>query len=558
MNAVHRFALGARSPWTRQRFLLGVGATLGLAIATSAQTTLHTIVDSPGLFGQSVRSAGDVDLDGVPDVLAGVPGGGIEYCSPAAGGWVGVYSGRTGVRLYQIFAPPNSIDLMGWSVASIADLNGDGRPDLIVGAPHWPGGLQCGKGQVRIYSGADGSLLHTLVGTGGLPSGYELFGISVANAGDVNADGTQDVLVGATYGQNHNGDGAGYARIFSGADWSTIHTVYGNVASERFGQSVSGVGDVNLDGFADFAVGTPFSTYAGGCGSVRVYSGADGLILHFFNGQPGCIGRWVAAAGDVDADGVPDIASSGGAGAVVFSGSTGAVLMNVSGSSGAVHSVDGAGDVNQDGHADLIVARLTSARVYSGFDGSILYGYAGPVNHVPSVAAAGDVNSDGLADVLVAWPGLSQVKVQLSGCPVPTTYCSAKLNSIGCLPAIGFSGVPSLTMGVDDFRVAATNVRSHQLGMLIWGKAQTSAPFGGGTRCVGKPFRRTQLQDSGGPVGLVDCNGYYSFHFSQAFMTANGLQAGDVVYGQYWSRDPGYSPPNDIGLTNAVTFTVLP
>ena len=93
---------------------------------------------------------------------------------------------------------------------------------------------------------------------------------------------------------------------------------------------------------------------------------------------------------------------------------------------------------------------------------------------------------------------------------------------------------------------------------LFWGRAPDAIPFGGGALWVQPPFARTPVRDSGGSGGGADCSGAYSFHFSRSYMLAVALQAGDTLYAQYWSRDPGFAPPDNVALSNALQFTICP
>ncbi len=137
-------------------------------------------------------------------------------------------------------------------------------------------------------------------------------------------------------------------------------------------------------------------------------------------------------------------------------------------------------------------------------------------------------------------------------------YCTAKTNSLGCLPSIGSVGLPSQS-GPDNFYVTASNVLNQKSGMMIWGGAQASIPFHGGVLCIAPPIVRTPIQNSGGSTGASDCSGSYAFHFTQAYMAQQFLIGGySTVYAQYWSRDPGFAAPNSIGLTNALSFTICP
>ncbi len=139
--------------------------------------------------------------------------------------------------------------------------------------------------------------------------------------------------------------------------------------------------------------------------------------------------------------------------------------------------------------------------------------------------------------------------------PPPITYCTAKVNSLGCLPAIGHVGTPTIS-GPDDFHVTASNVVSNGTGMLFWGHGPNNVPFKGGILCVAPPHIRTIMQDSGGNPPPPDCSGSYSFHFSQAYMASKSIAAGMQLYAQYWSRDPGFASPNNVGLTEALELTI--
>ena len=154
-------------------------------------------------------------------------------------------------------------DYFGYSVSGAGDVNGDGTPDLIVGASNDDNNGN-DSGSVRVLSGLDGSTLFTFNGD----SAGDGFGSSVSGAGDVNGDGRADLIVGAS-GDDNKGDDSGSARVLSGLDSSTLFTFNGDSAGDRFGSSVSGLGDLNGDGIGDFVVGGYGGT--GGKGIVRVF-----------------------------------------------------------------------------------------------------------------------------------------------------------------------------------------------------------------------------------------------------------------------------------------------
>jgi archaellum component FlaF (FlaF/FlaG flagellin family) len=141
----------------------------------------------------------------------------------------------------------------------------------------------------------------------------------------------------------------------------------------------------------------------------------------------------------------------------------------------------------------------------------------------------------------------------------PRVFCIAKANSLGCTPAIGFSGSPSASAPAG-FDISAASVLSQKIGLLLYGKSgPTTLAFQGGWLCVQSPLQRTFLQNSGGNT-ITDCSGAYHVDFN--FWIASGfdpaLVAGQDVWAQYWSRDPGFPPPGSTGLTDALAFTIGP
>lgn len=151
--------------------------------------------------------------------------------------------------------------------------------------------------------------------------------------------------------------------------------------------------------------------------------------------------------------------------------------------------------------------------------------------------------------------GAGEAYVHLGNVAPATIYCTAKVNSQGCTPAVATQGVPSLSIA-DDFRITAGNVINQSVGILFWGFGPNSAPFSGGFLCVQGPPRRTAPQHSGGNVGPSDCSGSYSLHFSQGYMAKQGILAGDRIHAQYWCRDA--ADPLGTGLTDAAAFDVVP
>lgn len=316
-------------------------------------------------------------------------------------------------------------DRAGWSSDFAGDVNGDGKTDIIMGS--WgadPVGAD--SGSATVFSGANGAILFTFNGQ----VAGERFGDAVAGAGDVNQDGFDDVIIGA---RNASGN-AGRVEVRSGQDGSLLYQATGFSTGDYFGCSVGGVGDVNGDGFGDFAVGSlgyDFPPFPGAVGAAFIYSGIDGSLLYAKTGSGSGqqFGTSLHGLGDVNGDGRSDFiigategfgASAGKGYAEVYSGATGALLFHLSGENNNDqfgHSVSDAGDVDQDGRSDIIVGAYQNntatfhagkAYVYSGSTGSLLYSFVGKAvsdQFGYTVAGAGDVNGDGFADVLVGTTG---------------------------------------------------------------------------------------------------------------------------------------------------------
>jgi parallel beta-helix repeat protein len=143
--------------------------------------------------------------------------------------------------------------------------------------------------------------------------------------------------------------------------------------------------------------------------------------------------------------------------------------------------------------------------------------------------------------------------------PIPvTSYCTAKTNSLGCVPAIAWSGTASVSSATP-FDITASNVINQRLGVLFYGYSQSITPFQGGLKCVANPIHRTPTSGSGGsPLPTVDCSGFYTFDFN-AWIQGGAdpqLLACQEVDAQFWSRDP--ASPSTTGLSDALGFVINP
>ncbi len=260
-----------------------------------------------------LTDAGDINGDGSPDVLVGSPADTVD--GAAGAGRAHVLGGGDGETLFTLTSPnPTGGENLGapsnfgTSVAGGMDFNGDGTPDLVVGAPD----DSESNGRVYLFDGANGTVIETIASQ----STYNTlgsFGASVANAGDVNADGTPDILVGAptedAFVDGSFLDTAGRLHLISGADGSVLQMIPSSEGGVWLGRSVTSVGDVNADGVPDVAAGAP-----GGFteGPVHIFSGTGGILLGTLPppiaGDDLDFGLVLAGVGDTDGDQVPDIA----------------------------------------------------------------------------------------------------------------------------------------------------------------------------------------------------------------------------------------------------------
>lgn len=142
--------------------------------------------------------------------------------------------------------------------------------------------------------------------------------------------------------------------------------------------------------------------------------------------------------------------------------------------------------------------------------------------------------------------------------PGPSIYCSSTVNSLGCTPAIAFTGAPRA--GGAPFEISCASLVSNKLGLLFYGFQSKALPYQGTTLCVTAPVRRTSVQHSGGNPPPADGSGQYTFDFDAHLQSGvdPSLAAGALVYAQYWFRDPALGPLNTTGRSDALAFLIQP
>jgi len=348
------------------------------------------------MFGCTVSQLGDVNADGFDDIAVGACDFNLLEGSTVTKSKVGaafVYYGA------QTFAAKTTADWsmigdqvdarLGSTVAGVGDLNKDGYTDLIVGAPYYDENSYSNNGKVYLFNGSADGLQSEAGWTASAEINAALFGYSTSSAGDVNGDGWQDVIVGAPRPGTTQTPQIGYAHVYynsaSGLAVTPSWSMTNDLEGAWFGASVTGVGDVNRDGFDDVLIGAPYT-------KVNI----DGLD------QPaGCAYLYLGSSNGLMAS--PAWVSCG---------------KTVGGKFGA--SVAPAGDINQDSFTDFLVGepffsinneKQGAVYLFFGNPGGARTDYyertlgnKADTEFGTSVSMAGFINADDRMDVIVGAP----------------------------------------------------------------------------------------------------------------------------------------------------------
>jgi hypothetical protein len=399
-----------------------------------------------GRMGHKVSSAGDVNGDGYSDILVSAFMYDNEHVNE---GRIYLHLGSaTGIDMVpkKIFEGNQTDARMGTSIACAGDVNGDGYADIMLGAQNFDNG-QPNEGAVFIYHGSANGIGNTPASLLESNQAEGWFGTAVASAGDVNGDGYSDILVGCYTFDNGQND-EGHAFVYHGGaegiganQWAMVTNAH---AAAQMGFSVASAGDLNADGYGDIVVGAPF--YDSGQASEGVafvyYGSVSGLNTASYHilekNQTGSyFGGAVAGAGDVNGDGFDDVLVGAkeytdgllNEGAVfVYQGSSTGVKpgdipqslqLDMAGADFG-NSVAGVGDINHDGYADIAVGAPSYSNTGNIF---VFYGSQqglGNLLSIPgpqinshfgeAVSAAGDVNGDGYADIIAGAWGATNVE----------------------------------------------------------------------------------------------------------------------------------------------------
>ena len=516
---------------------------------TGVPTYTPSVVDSPipeatsfQGFGIWLGDAGDVDGDGVPEIVASDTSQTVGGLTGAGRTWI--IDGQTFQVLQSLTSPePQAGAAFGRSAIDIGRVNG--ISELAVSAPNQdvysgsgsgcgqptPNGCDVKQGRIYVFDAATGALLFKIDDPDPQASGANLGRIYMAAPGDLNGDGIPDLVASAT-GQNDGAlTGSGEAFAFSGKDGSLLYRIKNPnpEAGAHFGKGVSVPGDLNGDGANEIVIGAPDASGDGepGQGRAYVFNGRTGGLIRTlddpFPQAPGAFGGAAfgsdlgsaGAPGDINGDGVPDIfvdATEQNAGGLtnagqgfIFSGKDGSLLRIVNSpaqqaNAGFGFAFASAGDLNGDGAQDLLVGQFSSgsatgytsgAWVLDGRTGGVLASFPGtPFGPGDTLAAPGDVNGDGCPDYFIGGPSLNvgsnpfqgQVIAELSHA---NPGCRSTTTTLSCTPrSLAPRGSTSCAVTVAD--TGATGVKSSPTGAVSFASTPSGA-FAPASSCTLAP-----------------------------------------------------------------------
>ncbi len=493
------------------------------ALAMSQEILVSQDVPNLPWFGhRTAVIIEDLDGDLVPDIVAGSGGGNEAY----------VVSGATGSTIYSLTAPDPAMTTYGWSVGVVGDVDGDMTQDFIVSArwinttevrsgatglliydiPHSASGIagiedHDGDGVDDIAMVDQGSLF-LVSGATGLdilpqwvkPDGVRLY--YVGSAGDVNADGVEDLVTGQI---DWAGQGPGKVRVHSGVDLSPLWTNTGVADGDSYGSAVLGGEDLNGDGVPD-VIACATSSHDAGSDYVRVLSGVDGSLIREevlpADIQYGDV--WLRVGlefiPDMDGDGVADYVIGGAGhslssvnGTVEYrSGATGAWIQSTSGGPGYGITLRATHDWNGDGGRDLLI-------IQDSWDFALSDGY--------EVRRLGEIG---------------------------TPYCAVTANSTGAIGRLRAWGEAEASASL--LTLVADQLPTNEFGFYLMGQVQAATPIAQGVLCITNPIVRLDVGPgsvlNSGPGGVVERTVDLT-SLPQGIV----IQPGDIWNFQLWHRD---------------------
>ena len=365
-------------------------------------------------FGWTARRVGDIDRDGVTDFIATAP----TYGNGA--GKVYIYSSKSGKQLHEVVGQPGY--RLGNSAVGLGDIDADGIPDFVAGAPN-----ANSKGEALVYSGRDASVIHSVEGT----TAKGQFGYEVSEAGDIDGDDVPDFFVGEPAGTGKQA-GSGRGVVYSGKTAQPIFELQGEQSGDSFGNAAAAA--AISEGEFLLAIGAQ-NAGASNRGKVYVYHVKDAApkLRFTIEGDANSVNlgqMFISFPGDLNSDGIPDVYASdfsdntkakGGGKVVVHSGADGEELLSLYGhvpGEGLGTSPSDAGDVDGDGIGDLVIGAWQNREGAASGGRVYLYSCAGGGKLLRSwtckqagdtlgfdACGIGDVDGDGNVDFLLtsAW-----------------------------------------------------------------------------------------------------------------------------------------------------------
>ncbi len=435
---------------------------------SSDHAHLASVGSLAGGTGAALAVVGDWSGDGVPDFAVANP------TDSESQGTVSVHSGGTlGELLYTSGAALGAVGptQLGAGLAGVGDINGDGVPDLAIGAPAL-NGAGSGRGAVYILSGAAGhAVIRRLDGA----ADNDQFGAAVAPLGDVNADGHADFAVGAP-GTAPGGTVYAYSGLVvttTGQAGAELWSQSGSGAGAEYGRRLAQVGDANGDGRGELAVGSP-GTASGRAALLDAGSGAQRWSHDGVSAGAG-YGSSVAPAGDVDGDGTADVAigAPGLSGEVVVrSGVSGLVLYRLTGLPGQSFGVSlASGDLQGDGLPELLVGveHADAGPAVPVPDAGLVARFSSNALHAARAAQVDPLGKQGFGSTGEPWRGPTRtLSVAAGGGMGPYTYTMVDPHS--GTPSVNASGLYAAGNNVrqrDVLRITDNDGRQVEVGVGV-------------------------------------------------------------------------------------------